>query len=121
MLAGGMLYTMRLPVLAAVLAVSGVTAPAAAVAADRQCYNRDAGPSAFSISYRGSTNCGEALLLTRTTPERIGTRTIRHPHATWRCTTVRSRYRAGVLEAWARATCNLRGERRKARVRWYLY
>jgi hypothetical protein len=79
------------------------------------------------VSYDGHTGCAEAGgLISQFTADgarkpRVGTRTGRTPHGTWRCSTVRRRETHGVIESTHRITCALiddpRG--RPARVRFF--
>jgi hypothetical protein len=79
------------------------------------------------VSYDGRTGCPEAgILIGQATNQgrnrpHVGARTVRLPHGTWRCVTVRWREVHGVIESSHRVSCSLVGDPRgyHARVRYF--
>ena len=78
------------------------------------------------VSYEGQTACSEArVLITLSTNEgrrrpKLGVRTVRLPHSTWRCATIRRREAHGVIFSSHQITCTLREPRGyHARVRFF--
>jgi hypothetical protein len=78
------------------------------------------------VSYEGQTACSEAkAVITLGTNDgqrhpTVGVRTVRLPHSTWRCTTIRRREIHGEIVSNHQITCTLlepRGYR--ARVRFF--
>jgi hypothetical protein len=80
-----------------------------------------------SVSYDGHTSCAEASgLIDNVTAEgtrapKVGTRTGRTPHGTWRCVTIRRKEAHGVIYSSHRITCSLTDDPqgRRARVRFF--
>jgi hypothetical protein len=80
-----------------------------------------------SVSYDGNTGCAEASgVIDNFTDEgartpRVGTRTGRTPHGTWRCVTIRRKEAHGVIYSSHRITCSLTDDPRgrPARVRFF--
>jgi hypothetical protein len=78
------------------------------------------------VSYEDQTNCAEAKIVIAVSTHEgrrrpvLGARTVRLPHSTWRCATVRRREVHGEIVSSHQVTCTLRAPHGyTARVRFF--
>ena len=109
--------------------IASLTGPATALASSNlrhPCSFRYGVGDYQDVSYDGQTACAEAkvVIMLGTSDGRrkptVGVRTVRLPHSTWRCTTIRRREIHGEIVSSHQITCALiQPQGYHARVRFF--